>query len=421
MTTCSLAGCNVLRAAIASLLLAAGASAATVTWTGGGVTNDWDDGDNWSSAPNPPAPTDDVIHNNSDTIQMNIGTPGSPTTIKSFTATGSAGGALVIQGSKGLRVTGHFTNSSTGVSDRYELTIGSLAKLELDSATGAADMVRVDATLAAGNSSALTVLIVDGEIIDGSYEANAYSDINVGLSTISSLSVLSGEWLLSDGAEATFAFSMISSPTDPLSVTLEDGSSMTVLQPAYSGGTFYGGDETELLFGLGDNTFAIGQVGAEYPAFDLGYDSIIAALDNTGTLTLDLYGKTAIRTFFGTVNTRGGWDSRAVDVLARPIEQSDAVNLRLEQMSTDMTAWYPADPVVFLDVPCWAAWRDLTLSNSTSTTLAPVPLTDEWNSSITDGDTSSGFGSANEVGYYRDITIGDNRTIKNYLSGPIYY
>lgn len=293
----------------ACLAISHAASAATVTWTGNGDGQNWDDEENWSSDPSLPGTTDDVVHSNSDTIQMNIGTFGTPTIIKSFTATGSAGGALVIQGSKGLRVTGHFTNSSTAATDRYELSIGTSGKLELDSATGAADIVRVDVSMTAGGTGSETTLIVDGEIIDGSYEAAAHCDILVGLSTISSLSVLSGEWLLSDGAQATFAFSMISSATDPLSVTLEDGSSMTVLQPAYSGGTFYGGDETELLFGLGDNTFAIGQVGAEYPAFDLGYDSIIAALDNTGTLTLDLYGKTAIRTFFGTVNTRGGWDS----------------------------------------------------------------------------------------------------------------
>ena len=47
---------------VTTMLLHAGASAATVTWTGKGQKGNWDDGANWNSTDGkPPGPHDDVI------------------------------------------------------------------------------------------------------------------------------------------------------------------------------------------------------------------------------------------------------------------------------------------------------------------------------------------------------------------------
>ena len=94
--------------------------------------------------------------------------------------------------------------------------------------------------------------------------------------------------------------------------------------------------------------------------------------------------------------------------------------LRYEMISTDFEDSFTGEPVIFLDVPCLGAWRDLTLPDH-ERQAAVVTIMDEWNNA--DRTMDPGYGDGDEVGLFRDVYIGAQRGLRFYGAGDakLYY
>ena len=198
------------------------AAADTVTWTGHGDGESWSDGDNWSGGQEPGS-DDDVIHDNADIILMDVGTPANPEIIKSLTVDGEAGGGLVVQQGKGLRIKGDFENTNTDEAYGYEQTMkpNSLVWITGELVFAAHDLVRVNVSIEPVTSGSPTELIVTGAIVGGDFEVNTNGIVTVGTSSGPDRSELWGTWRL-DAAQATFAKAQGIVET-PLRLTLANG------------------------------------------------------------------------------------------------------------------------------------------------------------------------------------------------------
>ena len=93
----------------------------TVAWTGGGGSNNaWSYGPNWSSSPNPPGTSDDVIIGAAQTVDLDISTTVNSLQIQS-------GGTLEMLAGNNLTVENGLTNQGTLKmdGDRQTLTVSS--------------------------------------------------------------------------------------------------------------------------------------------------------------------------------------------------------------------------------------------------------------------------------------------------------
>lgn len=403
---------------VTALVFAASSHAGTVTWSGNGDGQSWSDDDNWDPV-GQPGSNDDVIHDNDDTILMDVdNSEGSPVIIKSFTCYGSEGGGLVIQTGEHLRVNGHFINNDSEFNDSYELTIESNSTLKLIEATGAADLRYVFVTMEPVTSGDPSKLTVNGKILGPGLSAVENCLVTVGLTGTSPVSVLSGDWALSDGAEAVFDRPFQASDDLALIMTLEGGSHVYVRDSLYSGQTFYrpSGDlQHQLVYGPGENLFEVEPVSSTVmPALGFGNHAVISSLSNTSSLTISAP-IIFIDAFFGYTNVREEWDGRGVDVVAAPldIEQNTfGAGPRTEMISTDFTDWFPSDPVIFLDVPCMGGWRDFIASDAETAETHNHLISDEQNNSYTDNLFGGpGASSVAEVGYFRNVYAGEDRQL----------
>lgn len=137
---------------------------AEVTWTGNAPNDDrWSIAANWSSDPDLPGVNDDVMHNNSDTIQLDIGTPGAPVVINSFSFDPALGGALNMQSGTGLTVTVNFGGPVLPSAGFYDLTVNLDARLKVEG-----DMNFINATLL-GTDGMQSAVVVDGVIGQGNW------------------------------------------------------------------------------------------------------------------------------------------------------------------------------------------------------------------------------------------------------------
>ena len=128
-------------------------------------------------------------------------------------------------------------------------------------------------------------------------------------------------------------------------------------------------------------------------------------------LSLNLYGGLAVAADYFHDFVVEAWDTRYVDVTAEamPVAMCDeqAIELNCPVFA------YSAEPVTFLDVPCYGAFRDITLPDGALDT-APTAMRnqyDNWHACPSE-----------EFGRFEDVTIGSDRTLDFYYGeGWIYY
>jgi len=410
------------------------AGADPVTWDGGAGTDRWSHGDNW----NPdgvPQSTDDVYHDNSDTIEMDMGSPISPYIIKSFNVDGSESGGLVIQTQKWMWIKGDFENDPSATED-YTLRLESRARLDIAPDSGAANLEGVDVTMVAGLSwLSPTSLEVSGAIIGGDFTGYDYCDLDVGTAPEAERSQLWGTWLL-DGADAWFAKAEGTEEETPLLLTLANGARMDLedmpygvqLFPSY-GELYY--PEHELVYEGSDNELEVGVDGADIEHnLWVGEYSRIRGAGEDPELTLDVYGAFYTDSYFAHTWVYTGWDSRGVDIIAEPIfiPPETATSQFVEMISPDFGPYFQGTPVIFLDVPCHGAWRDFRLPDcmgGTATVTVPSHFYD--NTVIDDGPLEwperRDVGDI-EPGLFRDISVGQYRELDlmlEVLDVPVMY
>lgn len=133
----------------------------TKCWDGEAALPKWSLDANWNPDEVPQA-TDSVFHLIGGTIQMDVGTAQTPAPINSFTF--NPGGSLIVQTGKGLSVAGDFTSLAANPVDLYNLTVESLAKLEVDG-----DLDRVNAVVEEGLVGDFTDVAVLGMVGSGNW------------------------------------------------------------------------------------------------------------------------------------------------------------------------------------------------------------------------------------------------------------
>jgi len=120
---------NCLLVCLAGVLARADCPPGAVEWTGQGDGTTWSDGLNWTSAPFPPPAGADVCHLIGGTIELDIGTPGTPVQIASFSVDGANSGGLEVQPGRGLQIDGDFENTNLDPDHEYHLTINQGGRL----------------------------------------------------------------------------------------------------------------------------------------------------------------------------------------------------------------------------------------------------------------------------------------------------
>ncbi len=362
----------------------------TVQWDGGGPLNYWTIDENWSEDIRP-MPTDNVLHDNEDVIEVDVGTAEDPEPIMGFEGDGALGGGLAILDTRGLEI-----GADAVFSNGY------------------------DVTLVEPPPGQQTKLAVNGAIFGGDFTLNDRCELQVGAGAGAQRSVLSGTWLL-DGPEASAWFAKAEgSASANLLLTLKNGARLdlddmpygtklfpdrgALLEPAHDE-LVYEGSGNELEVGLADSP--------QTQSLWIGdYTRIQAVAPETDPdLNLNLYCQLDIASDFRDAFVCNSWDSRGVDITARPID--GAGQQAIELITPAFAVWYH-DPFSFLDVPCHGAFRDLILPEVQADPPTPTAMRNLHDNS------ELGWPAAR--GLFQNVTIGANRTLEFYSDeGVIHF
>ena len=263
------------------------ALSATVTWTGAAGDGFWFTANNWDTL-SPPDDGDDVILANGDTITVNVGSAFFPDVIASFTIPANATGAggLIFPTNTGLQVNGDFTNNST---HKFDITMQAGSKLDI--ADGS--LIETNVTMTPVPTGTPTELNVAHEIVGGDYTISERCNviagrIPTGVIYTAPLSILEGDWVISDNADVRIIGDMVASSSDPVSLTIEDASKLTIERGLY-GRLFATNLPNILLYGNGGNILETGpdtdDPNMRY-LWEFGRQSSMSTLTNTAELTM---------------------------------------------------------------------------------------------------------------------------------------
>jgi len=175
----------------------------------------------------------------------------------------------------------------------------------------------------------------------------------------------------------------------------------------------------ELVYGDGANVFSGGvpdddEVDQMYLGRQTRVLPVVGATDPQ--LTLDLNCELHIASDFEDELVHEGWNTLGVDLVAQPI--LDGVQA-IELISPYPAGWHDVCPIIYLDIPCYGFFRDLTLPDRQGSAAAAATLAaNAFNNSIMDEGHASQWGSLNrdepgpaEAGFFRDIYVGAWRTL----------
>ena len=140
--------------------------------------------------------------------------------------------------------------------------------------------------------------------------------------------------------------------------------------------------------------------------------------EEAGSLQLDLTASLAIASSFANSFVYTGWDTRGVDIIAEPIERDPnfgTLTQRIELISPATALWYYGNPLAFIDVPCHGAFRDLILPDwdDDPNDVLPTVMVDEYDNG------TSEWSATEATGFFRNVYLGENRTLKVYTSDGI--
>jgi hypothetical protein len=378
------------------VMLGDGTLKSGLRWSGDGATHIWSIGDNWSAgrSPNDQYP-ENVLHNNADEIQVDAAA-GPIVNVRRFDGNGAEGGGLRINAGRHLETSSDATFTAT-----YDVT--------LDPGV---------------DPQHPTQFSIGGTLSGGNFSLNDYSELTAGLDSVAQ-TVLDGDWTLDGpGASATFWNVSSATPASAVNLTLTNESQLTLRQlPA--GTEFFGdGKAHRLLYGPGENALNAGwhENGEE---FYVGDQTIIAG--SGADPQLDLYMRCSFPVSSDFQYIAADWNTTGVDVTMNPIDGGQEPQ-GLELISPDLRAWFTTRAVIFVDVPCTGAFRDLNVEGAeASGNYAALHFANDYdNSAIDEGPASSwtprsGPGSA-ELGFYRCVAIGGNRELRFDISdGLVYY
>jgi hypothetical protein len=118
--------------------------------------------------------------------------------------------------------------------------------------------------------------------------------------------------------------------------------------------------------------------------FYVGNRTAISSSGSDPHLDLSLHCSLPIASDFQHVAS--DWNTTGVDVRMDPMSPGQNFAQRLELISPDLATWYGNQSVIFLDVPCTGAFRDLTIEGTEESGIyAAVDIVNDYDNSAIDG------------------------------------